>query len=106
MEAMEELTVIYLILRNLKTFERGFINCLTDKCTSRMFYFPKFEGAEVSFPKCLKFFDSYLHDVEIVKKHFHFQNFSTISKNFWECFQTSEVEYIKVMPIVSNKWNI
>ena len=34
METIKQLTEIYLISRNLKTFERGFINCLTDKCTS------------------------------------------------------------------------
>ena len=73
METMEELTVIYLISKNLKTFGRGFINCLTGKCTSCILYFPKFEAVKVSFPKYLKFFYSYFYDVEIVKKHFHFQ---------------------------------
>ena len=42
MEIIEELTEIYLNSRNLKTFEKGFINRLTDKC--RMLYFPKFEA--------------------------------------------------------------
>ena len=42
METIEELTEIYLISRNSKTFEKGFINRLTDKCC--MLYFPKFEA--------------------------------------------------------------
>ena len=42
MDIKEELTVIYLISRNWRTFERGFINCLTDKCSSC--YFPIFKA--------------------------------------------------------------
>ena len=97
METIEELTEIYLISRNSKKFERGFINILTDKCTSCILYFPKFEPVKVSFPKCVKCFAYYFREVEIVRKHFHFQ------KGFK--FQISEVEYVTVIPIVL-KWNI
>ena len=97
MDIKEELTVIYLISRNWRKFERGFINCVTDKCSSC--YFPKFE-TEGSFPNFLKFFDSYFREVELVKKHFHFQ------KGFKFPRFEMEVEYFTVMPVVSNKWNI
>ena len=70
METIEELTVTYLISRNSKTFERGFIIHLTDKCTSCMLYFPKFKAVKVSFPKCLKCFGSCFHEVEIVTNIF------------------------------------
>ena len=103
------LTKIYLISRNLETFERGFINCLTVKCTSCILYFPKFKAVKLSFPKWLKFFGSYFHEVEIVKKHFHFQNglkFPRLAKTFGNISQTSEAKYVTVMPVVSNKWNI
>ena len=86
-----------------------FINRLTDKCTSRMLYFHKFEAAKVSFPKCLKCFGSYFREVEIVRKHFHFQKgfkFPRLAKIFGNVFQISEVAYVTVMSIVSNKWNI
>ena len=59
-------------LENIRK-RRGFVNCLTDKCTSCMLDFPKFEAVKVSFPNCLKFFGSYFHEADIVKKHFHFQ---------------------------------
>ena len=73
METIEELTVIYhLISRNLKTFERGFINRLTEKCANCMLYLPKFETVKVSFPKWLKCFGSYFREVEVLRKHFHF----------------------------------
>ena len=103
------LTKIYLISRNSETFERGFINCLTDKCTSCILYFPKFKAVKLSFPKWLKFFGSYFPEVEIVKKHFHFQNgfkFPRLAKTFGNISQTSEAKYLTVMPVVSNKWNI
>ena len=109
METIEKLTVIYLISRNSKTFERGFINRLTNKCASCMLYFPKFEAVKVSFPKCLKYFRSYFREVEIVRKHFHFQKgfkFLRLAKTFVNVFQISEVEYVTVMPIVSNKRSI
>ena len=73
MELIEKLTEIYLISRNSKTFERGFINFSTDKCTSCMLYFTKFEAVKVLPPKCLKCFGSCFCKVEIVKKYFHFQ---------------------------------
>ena len=98
METIEELTEIYLISRNSKTFERGFINRLTGK----------FEAVKVSFPKCLKCFGCYFREVEIVRKNFHFQkgfNFLQLAKIFVNVFQISEVEYVTVMPIVF-KWNI
>ena len=43
METIEELIVIYLISRNKKTLERGFINSLTNEYTGYMLYFLKFE---------------------------------------------------------------
>ena len=73
METIEELPEIYLISRNSETFGRDFINRLTEKCTSCMLYFPKFEAGKVSFLKGLKCFGSYFREVQIVKKHFHFQ---------------------------------
>ena len=97
METIEEVTETYLISRNSKTFESGFINCLTDKCTSCMLYFPKFEAVKVSFPKCLKCFGFCFREVKIMRKHFDFQ------KGFK--FQISEVEYVTVTPIAF-KWNI
>ena len=63
MKTIEELTVIYLILRNSKALERGFINPLTDKCTSSMLYFPEFKAVKVFSPKCLKCFGSYFREV-------------------------------------------
>ena len=72
-----------------------------------MLYFPKFEAAKVLFPKCLKCFGSYFREVEIVKKHFQKGfKFPQLAKIFGNVFQNSEVEYVTVMPIVSNKWNI
>ena len=74
-----------------------------------MLYFPKFEAVKASFPKCLKCFGSYFPEVEIVRKHFHFQKgfkFPRLAKILANVFQFSEVEYVTVMPIVSNKWNI
>ena len=71
-----------------------------------MLYLPKFKAGKVSFPKCLKFFGSYFCEVEIVRKHFHFQKrfkFPGLAKLFGNVFQISEVEYVTVMPIVSNK---
>ena len=109
METIEELTEIYLISRNSKTFERGFINHLTGKCTSCMLYFPKFKAVKISFPKCLKCFGSYFREVEIVRKHFHFQKgfkFPRLANIFVNVFQISEVEYVIMMPIVFNNWNI
>ena len=96
-ETIEELTVIYLISRNSKTFEWGFINYLTNQYTSCMLYFLKFKAVKVSFLKCLRFFGSYFHEVEIEKKHFHFQKwlkFRQLAKNFRNVFQTSEVKYV------------
>ena len=61
-----------------------------------MLYFVK-----VSFPKCLKCFGSYFREVEIVRKHFHFQKgfkFPRLAKTFGNVFQISEVEYVRVMP--------
>ena len=95
-------------LENIRK-RRGFVNCLTDKCTSCILDFPKFEAVKVSFPNCLKFFGSYFHEADIVKKHFHFQKgfkFPRLAKMFGNVFQTSEVQYVTVMPVVSNKWNI
>ena len=89
METTEELTKIYLISRNSKTFERGFINRLTNKCISCMLYFPKFDAVKVSFPKCLKCFASFC-EVEIVRKHFHFQKrskFHRLAKSFVNVFK-------------------
>ena len=74
-----------------------------------MLYFPKLEAAKISFPKCLKCFGSYFREVEIVGKHFHFQKgfkCPRLAKVFGNVFQISEVEYVTVMPIVSNNWNI
>ena len=74
-----------------------------------MLYFPKFEAAKVSFPKCLKCFGSYFREVEIVMKHFHFQKgfkFRRLAKILRNVFQISKVEYVTVMPIVSHKWNV
>ena len=71
-ETVEELTEIYFISRDSKTFERSFINCLPDKCTSCMLYFPKLEAVKVSFPKCLKCFGCYLREVKIFRKQFLF----------------------------------
>ena len=89
METIEELTEIYLISRNSKTFERDFLNCLTDKCISCILYFPKFEAVKVSFQKFLKCFGSYFRKVEIVRKHFHFQRgfkFPRLAKIFVDVF--------------------
>ena len=72
METKAELTEICLISRNSKTFERGFINRFTDKCTSFMLYFPKSEAVKVSFPKCFRCFGSYFREVEVVRKRFLF----------------------------------
>ena len=88
--------MIYLISRNWRTFERGFINCLTDKCSSC--YFPKFK-AEGFASKMFKIFGSYFHEVEIVKKHFPFQKgfkFPRFANIFGNVFQTSKVEYFTV----------
>ena len=74
-----------------------------------MLYFPKFEAAKVSFPKCLKCFGSYFREVEIVRKHFHFQKgfkFRRLAKILRDVFQISKVEYVTMMPIVSHKWNV
>ena len=60
-------------------------------------YFRKFEAVKVLFPKCLKCFGSYLCEVEIVRKHFHFK-FPRLTKIFGNIFQISEVEYFTVMP--------
>ena len=65
-----------------------------------MLYFPKFEAANVLFPKCLKCFGSYYCEVEIVRKHFHFQKgfkFPWSVKDFVNVFQISEVEYVTVL---------
>ena len=60
-----------------------------------MFYFPKFEAVKVSLPKCVKCFGSHFREVEIVRKHFHFQKgfkFPRLAKIFVNIFQISEVE--------------
>ena len=88
METIEELTVTYLISRNSKTFERGFIYRLTDKCISCMLYFPKLKAVKVSFPKCFKCFGSYFRDLEIAanicisKKDLNFHDY----EQFWGVF--------------------
>ena len=41
-----------------------------------------------------------------MRKHFHFQKgfkFPRLAKIFVNVFQTSEIEYVTVMPIISNK---
>ena len=99
-------------LSHFKKFEniwKRFINRLSDKCTRCMLYFLKFEAVKASFPKCLKCFGSYFREVEIVRQHFHFQKgfrFPRLAKSFVNGFQISEVEYVIVMFIDSNKWNI
>ena len=62
-----------------------------------MLYFPKFEAVKVSLSKFLKCFGSYFCEVEIVRKHFHFQNglkFSRLAKGFGNVSQVSEVGYV------------
>ena len=54
-----------------------------------MLYFPKFEAAKVLFPKCLKYSGSHFRKVENLN-----------------VFQISEVEYVTVISIVSNNWNM
>ena len=74
-----------------------------------MLYFPKFEAAKVLFPKCLKYSGSHFREVEIVRKHFNFQKgfkFPRSAKVFVNVFQISEVEYVTMISIVSNNWNM
>ena len=81
---------IWFISRNLKTFERSFTNHLTRNVPVVCFISLNLKLLRFRF------------------QNFHFQKglkFSRLAKIFGNVFQISEVEYVAVMPIVSNKWN-